>query len=281
MTMHRWTGGTISIAVHIEEVMVMVKSSAGSKGGHCARKGFTLIEILVVVAIIALLIAILLPSLRKAREQGRAVVCASHLDQMFMGILLYTQDSKEVLPHLGFRSQKNYMTWWWPTQIAKPIAYQFDLYACPSDPKPGQVSVVYEGGRVRMWLPTEGTSVQVPLDVSYRGSCDALDDDVAWKFKSRGGSNITLKPTPRRITSFKRPATSIALIEGDVAGESEGGMCFRFADIALYVNSTKSVLRDSWRRHNGRTNMLFLDGHVERFTPEQAIISLEKRQEYY
>ena len=56
------------------------------------RRGFTLIELLVVVAIIALLMAILLPSLRQAREQARAVVCLSHLKQWSLCLSMYTSD---------------------------------------------------------------------------------------------------------------------------------------------------------------------------------------------
>ena len=65
------------------------------------EKGFTLIELLVVVAIIALLIAILLPSLSKARKQARTTVCASRISQLTKAIFLYAEDYDETPPFLG------------------------------------------------------------------------------------------------------------------------------------------------------------------------------------
>ncbi len=56
------------------------------------RDGFTLIELLVVIAIIALLMAILMPSLSRAREQARSVVCLSHLKQWSLCLSMYTSD---------------------------------------------------------------------------------------------------------------------------------------------------------------------------------------------
>ncbi len=60
-------------------------------------RAFTLIEILAVVAIIALLIAILLPVLSRARDQARSVSCQSNLRQLMTGLLLYVGD-EQVLP---------------------------------------------------------------------------------------------------------------------------------------------------------------------------------------
>jgi prepilin-type N-terminal cleavage/methylation domain-containing protein/prepilin-type processing-associated H-X9-DG protein len=60
--------------------------------------GFTLIELLVVVSILALLVGILLPSLRGARTSAKRVVCASNLRSIGQALRLYLDDNRELLP---------------------------------------------------------------------------------------------------------------------------------------------------------------------------------------
>jgi prepilin-type N-terminal cleavage/methylation domain-containing protein/prepilin-type processing-associated H-X9-DG protein len=62
------------------------------------QRGFTLVELLVVIGIIAVLISILLPALGRARENAAAIKCAANLRSIGQGIIAYTAENKQMLP---------------------------------------------------------------------------------------------------------------------------------------------------------------------------------------
>jgi prepilin-type N-terminal cleavage/methylation domain-containing protein len=79
--------------------------------------GFTLVELLVVISIIALLVSILMPALGRAREQAKRVVCISHSRQWAIALGMYSSDNEGNYPTR--RSPSGLWQYGWPNQYYK------------------------------------------------------------------------------------------------------------------------------------------------------------------
>ena len=152
-----------------------------------SRKGFTLIELLVVVAIIAVLIAILLPSLSKAREQTRRVVCASNLRQMGIAMRMYADDENGHLPDTFSENLSNIRTAAMQN-LRRMISEAGVVFECPN------LSGLVEGNR-NLTDPTVG-EVWDTIGFQYYGNVGHKIDPPRLAFR---------KGPPRTITSFEDP----------------------------------------------------------------------------
>jgi len=230
-----------------------------TRGPHTSPRrtssaAFTLAELLVVIGIIAVLISILLPVLRKIREQARTVVCASNQRQILHSMLLYSAENRGWLPvplgddKIGKEFYKRYSycailmddvshyDYAIPGQLLRYVSHDVQIrervFSCPSD-GPGQYGPI--------GMPP-GPDLKRPRNFSYNFN-DAFAK--AWP----------------KISQIRRPASKVLVVEEEFPyGSSATVSTIGLSDAAgryLYVLLST--------RHNGFCNEGFADGHVELF----------------
>ena len=257
-------------------------------------RAFSLIELMVVIGIIVVLVAILLPSLSRAREQAYQVKCAAHFRTIGAGIFYYANDRDNgngYLPQLG-RFINLYPGAYWATQIRPYLKYtkskvdgRHGLLWCPADKNPsyryitgdlagrpatrrdklradaGQDPSRNTGSRRRGGSgPTQPSNAPLIEPVSYSGSCDVVQN-VQWP-GANGGT------VPRKLLELDRPHCQALMTEAPL--RSGGDAYFSWTHIEEALTSTDPSVLKVYRRHYGGmnpntngANWLFADGHVE------------------
>jgi len=236
--------------------------------------GFTLIELLVVVAIIALLIAILLPSLGKAREKAKLTKCLSNLRQIGLAAFMYQGENGGYFPSpAGDATSGGHPEDWIYWQCAAP----YGAWAAPGrDPSKGAL-VPYMGGS---FSPkpficasdplTRTPAAYTPYQFSYTANCNVF---------------VTPKDTkiaPIRYQNMRAPSNKLELVEEDYMAIDDA--CFAPQNwaagnglniISVYHDKTTSNIKD---QNYGKGVANFVDGHSELVLRVDA---MDKSGHYY
>jgi len=201
------------------------------------RSAFTLVEVLVVIAIIGLLIALLLPAIASARAAARRTQCASNLRQIGLAIHEHANAHNGHFPWNVHHNNDVAQSWMYTLM---PYAQNVDVIRiCPDDPD----------FAARLADPAKEASYVINEYVSS----DKLPDAVL--------SLAKLKTTSKLIVLFEaaqRPAQSAAL--ADHVHSSTWYSTFNVANGFVWSTITSEI---NPSRHAGVSNYLYADGHAK------------------
>lgn len=218
---------------------------------------FTLIELLVVISIIALLIAILLPALGRAREAAKDVQCKNQLRQISLMVINYAETYKQYLPVIkrddGVSHPAN-----WPRQLLESMAdVGVDIYSGDSVAK---VAMNTRGIYKMLWCPRYVDQHSFENHRFGRASYS-----MNWYFR---GPDITVGGTQgvyRRTNEVDNPGqTEPYIVDGNPNSDFVASWSPAFGASSMLQALVQGNQGAADYRHssNNATHSLFIDGHV-------------------
>ena len=209
------------------------------------HKGFTLIELLVVIAIIAILAGLLLPALAKSKSKAIQINCLSNMNQMGVGLLLYSEDFDGQLPGNFHHNSNPDFTW---TDALSPYLGEVDsIRLCGADPRKKEKH-------------------------DLNGTSYIMNDHLTTPLFNAFGEMV--EPAVR-LDQLKDPSATVLFFEASdqlavSAISSACVACSRSWNLGGWNNVIKDIQPDRHRsgsvaedRSNGKANYLFADGHVQ------------------
>ena len=230
----------------------MTSPEIPARGG---RSGFTLIELLVVIAIIALLVALLMPSLKQAKEMARTVSCAMNLRAQGVGVYYYAEDYDDYMPARRHGHEK-----FWADDV---LAYANggSVFACPSS-----TGTNLNGTRPKYWLGSQGNISSIAANCDYAQNIRAFGVGGtpgtypwgAWpRLSERWEHSVTKEHFPKQ--------TTFVLGEGKLRND-QGFRSYKEPGEYIYESGMAFDPSDGSRmtkRHlDGGANNFFADGHA-------------------
>jgi prepilin-type N-terminal cleavage/methylation domain-containing protein/prepilin-type processing-associated H-X9-DG protein len=211
------------------------------------RSAFTLIELLLVVAIIAILAALLLPTLSRAKAQGQRIQCASNLHQLHIAFQLYADDHGGVLPSYNGPSWVgllyNRVPSLSPYPSPSPRLIQ-DMFHCPTIAKTLNAFTILPLTLTWTWSSNYAINYKITCNLPGSGACTS----------------------PLNVASIQRPTETVLLMDRRI-DQLPAWSPSVFSDASVDPRSASCLIgfahgAKSDRGNDGVGNLLFVDGHV-------------------
>lgn len=244
-----------------------VELSSGRKNGReidqgrsCRPLAFTLVELLVVIGIIAILIAILLPALNKARQSAVTVKCASMIRQHGLAYMQYAIDNRGSLPNYAENGDPNVATHW---QTNRMFNWVMAPWFGVADPESEEYATTRQIGIQFLNCPSGDAG---PATYEYAAYGVNYTNVFAYG-RPYGDGTLKLAKIPNQVFiladssghAIYSPTQWVfeADMDNDGLLDTAGGSMSQADRYWNHYNQVRA------KRHEGKANYLFPDGHVE------------------